>query len=343
MSIEFKKEVVPTSYLDASQGFKEVFQNLEIRTDPLTGRLASIMDFPMRKYSVPKPDLSDFVKRSLEMGCPFCPSNLEKVTPKFPSRILPEGRLNHGEISIFPNNASFAPYCAVAAMGTQHFVEIGKFSPDLLLHAFQACQLFIRKISNYDRRVKYCTINWNYFPPAGGSVIHPHLQPIADYYPVNHFRELLDASRRYQRRNRTVYWSDLIEKEQDLGERFIGKTGRVNWLVSFVPWSRWWDILAVFPGSRPVPDFSDQDWEDFVQGLNRILKFMSDQDYYSFNMTLFSTIDEKNYFWPHAHLTPRFPLPPLGTSDASYIELFLGQTTTAFPPEEVCQQIKQYF
>lgn len=343
MQIEFKKEIVPTRYLDASQGFQEVVQNLEIRTDPLTRRLASVMDFPMRKFKLTKPDLSDFVKRSLEAGCPFCPSNLEKVTPKYPSEIFPEGRLNYEEICIFPNNAAFAPFAAVAALGQEHFVEIDKFPQDLLLHGFQACRLFFKKVSTYNRRIKYCTLNWNYLPPAGGSVIHPHFQPVADYYPVNHFREILEASRRYQRKNRSTYWSDLVDKEKEMGERFIGKSGKVNWLASFVPWSRWWDILAIFPGSRPVPDFSDQDWEDFVEGLTRILKFMGDQNYYSFNMTLFSTIDEKSYFWPHAHITPRFPLPPLGTSDASYIELFLGQTTTAFPPEEICQQIKQYF
>ncbi|MBI4287367.1 MAG: hypothetical protein HY671_02925 [Chloroflexi bacterium] len=343
MTIEFKKETIVTRLLDASRDFQETLSPVETRLDPLTRRRVTVTDTPLRKHKFTRPDVSDLVKRSLEMGCPFCGPNLEKVTPRYPPDIFPEGRLKHREVCVFPNNASFAPFSAVAALGSRHFVEVSEYSQDLVVHGFEACQLFLKRVSEYDRRVKYCTINWNCFPPAGGSIIHPHLQPIADYRPVNRFKELLDASRRYQKKNSTTYWADLLTREKEIGERFIGTTGGINWLVSFAPWSRWWDIVAVFPGPTPVTEMPGQTWHNFAGGLGRVLKFISDQNFYSFNVTLFSAIESTEYFWPHAHVMPRMALPPLGMSDASYIELFHGQIVTSFPPEEVCQQVKQYF
>lgn len=343
MTIEFKKEIITSRMLDASLGFQERTAKVEIRFDPLTGRAAALMDGPMRKYAIAKSDLSELVKRSLDMGCPFCPPNLEKVTPKYPPDIFPDGRLRYEEICIFPNTAAFAPYTAVASLGSQHFIEVGEYSEELLLHGLQACQLFLKRVAAYDRKIKYCTINWNCFPPAGGSIIHPHFQPIADYSPVNHFRKLLDASRNHERRNSGAYWPQLVATEKAAGERFLGMTGEISWLLSFAPWTRWWDAMAIFPGPLGIGDVSAQNWLDFVQGLRRVLRFVAGQNFYSFNMTLFFTIDKKSYFWPHAHFTPRYVLPPLGMSDASYIELFHGQVTSAFPPEDICAQMRPYF
>lgn len=38
----------------------------------------------------------------------------------------------------------------------------------------------------------------------------------------------------------------------------------------------------------------------------------------------------------------KYVLPPVGMSDAFYIELFHGQTTTAYPPEEICRELRVY-
>ncbi|MFQ5826209.1 MAG: hypothetical protein ACE5IA_02525 [Dehalococcoidia bacterium] len=343
MAIEFRKEVSHSRILDPNKNFEETSLRFERRFDPLTQRCIGVFDSPFRNYRPTKPDLSGVIQRSLELGCPFCPDRIEKVTPKYPPDILPEGRLSIGEIRVFPNALNFAPYSGIVVLAAQHFIGIDEFTEEIIAGGFQACQMFLNRIASHDPQVKYLTINWNYLPPAGGSVIHPHLQPAADFFPTNHMREMMEASQRYYMENSSNFWPELIAREKELGERYVGATGAVSWITSFVPRGRYLDVMAILEGGETILTVPQEQWQDFARGLKRVLNYLGELGFYSFNLTMFSVVKREDYFWTHARILPRGPMPPLEVSDCSYLELFHGQVSTAKPPEDTCQELREYF
>jgi galactose-1-phosphate uridylyltransferase len=340
MKIEFKKFSRITRFLDPSTGFQENERPTEIRVDPLTGQTARILFFPIRMLF--KPDLSEIVNRSLEYGCPFCPQMLEMVTPKFPPNITEKERIRKGQAIVFPNMFPYDTYSAVAIFSEEHFKPLNDFMAELMRDGFCAAQEFLAASLNFDRKTRlFCSINWNYMPLAGGSIIHPHLQIIAGESATNYHQTVLRASGEYAMRNGSNYWLDLIEEESKLGERFLGKTGSVSWITSFSP-KGFIDFMAIFEGAATVMDISESDWLDFSRGLSAAMKFLDSKGFYSFNMAIYSGFGE-DHFKTHAKLIPRALLPPMNTSDINYFNTLHNEVLTIFKPEEICADARTFF
>ena len=174
-------------------------------------------------------------------------------------------------------------------------------------------------------------------------MLHPHIQAIAEYTPPTYLVELLQASQQYYQCNATNFWSDLIAKEIELGERYIGTVGNISWLSSFAPKNWFGDVIAIFKGRESFLDLSQQDLEHFSQGLIKFFGYMSEQNLYSFNVSIYSGVGEKEYFWTHARIVPRLTIPPLGASDISCAQLLLGKYCCFVMPEEACRELKGYF
>ena len=94
-----KKETV---MLNPQQDMEERRIPSEIRIDPLTGRSARICHFMKLKWE--RPDF-DAMVAGTEVYCPFCPDKVLEVTPYFSRDILPEGRMQKGDMVLFPNLA----------------------------------------------------------------------------------------------------------------------------------------------------------------------------------------------------------------------------------------------
>ena len=156
----------------------------------------------MDRYVKPeKHDLSEIVARSLRAGCPACPEFIEKVTPKFPPEIAPEGRLHQGEACVFPNIAPYTPYSAVTVPSKKHFIALTEFTEETLVNGFLASQAYLKRVLAHDPEAKYCEIDWNYMPLSGAGLFHPHFQVLSRYSPGRYHGELLEASRGYRQRN----------------------------------------------------------------------------------------------------------------------------------------------
>jgi len=85
------------------------------------------------------------------------------------------------------------------------------------------------------------------------------------------------------------------------------------------------------------------DIDAFSQGLTRVFKYMDDENFYSFNLCLYSGIAKEDAFWTQARIIPRLTAPPLGISDVGNLTL-LGDTRPILrSPELVCQELKAYF
>ena len=341
MTIQFRKESYTFTYLDPRKNFEESPISLEVRFDPLLNRTTQVYGTQMRGYlGLAQPDLKALVEKSRQ-GCPFCPQNLEAVTPQFPPSFWPQGRIVLGEARVFPNMMPYAPYCAIGVFSTRHFYDLPDFTPPLLAHGLAAAQVYFKRVMEFDRRVRYAYLAWNHLPPSGGSIFHPHLQLLASYGPTNRHQEMLQASRRYLEETGQNFWSEFIHKERELGERYLGSRGRVHWLVPFAPKGRFVDVMAVCEGSEGLLEARDQ--EDLAWGLVRVFRYLHDQGFFSFNFSLSMCLQPGEPFFTQARIIPRATLGPMEVSDYSFLELLQDQPGTLKPPEETCRELKEYF
>lgn len=348
MPVEFRRQVLTLEYLDPGQDFQRRSFTLEVRTDPLTKKKGTVFQSPSlfaaRRYAADTNAVAALVEKSLELGCPFCPGVVEKAAPRFTPEFWFEGLIRKGEALVFPNRDLFhAPFTAILILGQQHHLDLPGFTPQLLANGLEAAQVYFRRVADFQPASRYHTVNWNYFPPAGGSIVHSHLQLLGSPVPFNRHAELLEASRRYRRRHRSNFWADLIAAERERGERYIGRTGRVSWLSPFIPRGRLWDVMAVFDGGGSLTELSPQDLRDLAEGMIRVLRFIHDQGQYSFNFSLVSGLPGEDSLWTIAHILPRTTTPPMGMSDCSYLDTLLAYPSTAIAPEQVCQELKGRF
>lgn len=341
MTIEFERKVEFSKLLNPMSNFEEKVFPIEFRTDPLTKDMGILMEFRFKE--VGKPDLSGLIAKSLEIGCPFCPGAVEKVTPKFTPEFFPDGRIKVGEAIVFPNAMPYMPYSALAVVGSQHFIGLGEFNEDTLIDAFLASQIYLKRVAECDPEAKYCVINWNYLPHSSCSQIHSHLQLLAGYFPMTYHKNLLEASQGYHRQNRTNYWSDFIAEEKRLDERYVATVGDTVWLTSFVPRSWQMDVMAVFVGKESILTLSAKDIGNFCFGLKKVFAYMDSKDYYSFNLCIYSGLAGEEQFWTQARLIQRASYPPLDICDASSMRLLLDVMGVMKRPEEVCEELKLYF
>ncbi|RJP71840.1 MAG: hypothetical protein C4532_06945 [Candidatus Abyssobacteria bacterium SURF_17] len=340
MKVRFEKYSRVTKFLDPALNFEENERPTEIRVDPLTGQTSRILHFPMRMLS--KPDLEEIVKRSLEFGCPFCPQMLDMVTPKFTAELTKKERITRGTAVVFPNMFPYDTFSAVTIFSDEHFKPLGDFAPELLHDGFCASQEYL----DAARRARpgsslFYSVNWNYMPLAGGTIIHPHLQLIAGKDGTNYHRAILDASRHYAAQNSSSYWSDLVEEEIRLSERFIARIGKISWLTSFSP-KGFIDIMAIFDRTPTIFEISEADWLDFSRGLSAAMKYLDGYGFYSFNMALYSG-DGEQHFSTLAKLIPRVQLPPMNTSDMNYFNTLHNEVLTIFTPEDICAEVRKFF
>ena len=343
--IEFRKEITYSRVLDPKDN-REVVLTIETRYDPLTGETGTVYDSPLtpfRKIKLPKTDLTPWLQKSKEMGCPFCPGVVEKMTPLYPPQFLPEGRLRVGPVLIFPNPSALAPYCALAVLGEEHFLDLPDFTEDLLAQGITACQVFLRRLRGYDGKLQFCSLNWNYMPPAGASMLHPHLQLMASYTPTNRQRAEERGSSSFYRKYRVPFWSQLVEEEEKRGERFLGWTGRVAWLGSFIPKGMLLDAQAVFPDGVPLPDLDEREVRAFAQGLLRVFRYLAERNIVGFNLSIYSGMAPRVYRWAHARIISRAAWPPMNNSDLNFPAVLHDEPTTASAPEEVARELKAYF
>lgn len=341
MTIEFKKQTEFSKLLNPARNFEEEVFPIEFRTDPLTGDVGAVYEY--RQIKLEKPDFSSLIARSLQRDCPFCPEAIDKLTPRFPKELFPEGRIRVGDSVAFPNAMPYRTYSAITVINNQHFVSLSEFTEDTLISGFLASQIYLKRVAEYDPEAKYCLIIWNYMPPSASSQLHPHLQLFAGYFPLTHHKRLLEASQSYYIQNKTNYWADLVAEEKRLGERYLATIGDTVWLTSFVPRSWLLDVLVVFRKKESALTLSQADIESFCHGLKKVFAYMNDQNFSSFNLCLYSGILGENYFWTQARLIHRLSIPPLDTSDCGSLKLLVDVTTGMRYPERVCQELKSYF
>ena len=338
----FEKKVETCRYLNPLKNFQETEVTLEVRRDGITGTVSRVLPYRgKRKFN--QPDARTYLEKSPESLCPFCPALLDQIAARFTPQICPEGRLTRGRAVLFPNAFPHDAFNTVAVISEKHYLALDELTPEVMRDAFALCLDYFRRIGAARSELSSASINWNYMPPAGGGLIHPHLQTTLGKHPTNFMRRLLVSAQNYAAAAGGNLWRNLLVIEQESGERFIATTGAISWLTAFSPKGMAGEIDFYFKEKTSFFDLTEANFEEMLMGLARIFLYLYVNNYMSFNLSLYATLTPEKNFWVQGKIIPRFEINPLGTSDLNYFEKLHNEIICPVVPEQLCKALQTYF
>jgi UDPglucose--hexose-1-phosphate uridylyltransferase len=298
--IEFRKTVKNAKIRSPLKNFEEDTVAFEYRTDPLTGRnttvIKGMLDY-VGKFLTSETDLLNLLVEKTEVTCPFCPKSVLSKTPMFIKDFYPEGRILCGEATVVPNLLGHAEQSILAILSKKHHLDLDEFTSGLIFDGFKGALKYLSRLMEVDKTVKYPAFAFNYLPPAGSSIFHPHMQILARDRPFYLIDLMLQKSKAYFEANGSSYWSDLVKLEKT-GDRYLFGTEGVEWFVPFAPLRGLNEVQAVVTGKTNFIELGDSQWHGLSEGISKVLKFYHSQGYNSFNIIIASgPMDESlDYF-----------------------------------------------
>jgi galactose-1-phosphate uridylyltransferase len=331
--VQFRREVLTTEILHPAHDFRPVRGEVELRWDPLTGHTSRMVNgvnlLPASSF-----DLEAYARQT-QANCFFCRPRVESATPKFPPAIVATGRIGRGEALLFPNIVTYAQYSSVAIYSAdRHYLPLERMSPELIEDNLATQVEFVSAVMHADPRARWAAINANHMLPSGSSLFHPHTQGAVDTYPTTQQRLLAAVP--------PEDFRGYLVAERRTGERYVGRTGRVEWLASFAPIG-FRELRAFFSDIGSPSQMSAGHIEDLSQGLARALNLYADLGSQSFNAALYGAPPDQRGYLLNLRLVARSNLQPLYRSDATYSERLHGQAMVDSSPEELAGQARERF
>jgi galactose-1-phosphate uridylyltransferase len=252
-------------------------------------------------------------------GCPFCRNTVLEVTPTFSDG----SRIQVGESITFPNLYPFGEGHVVTVITKDHFVET--FS----------CQQIIDALHGQTEALKdsrgYPSINWNFLPSAGASLLHPHMQGMAGSRPSRIVEQYLTACQTYRSNQKKNYW-DAVRQEERVSDRYLFGDEIL------------WSAHAVPIGEREVrgilPIASIDEFECYIdllaRGILEVLSLYRRLGTHAFNMSLFfDAAGEDHGFCAFCSLISRINPNPSSMSDSAFMERMHLEPVILTLPEDL--------
>jgi UDPglucose--hexose-1-phosphate uridylyltransferase len=330
--VELRGERFVAEILDPREGFEPRRSEVEIRRDPLTGRSCRLLPpgcFPAPKHL----DLEQLARRSRE-SCPFCGDRIERLTPRLPPAVWPEGRIRRGQAVLFPNLVPYSRWSSVSIYSAdRHLLPIGSMTPTLIADNLATQVAYIRAVRSHDPGSAWASVNANHFPPSGSSIPHPHLQGSVNPEPTTVQRRLaglpegtLDEYRIAERR----------------GERWIGSTGRVEWMAAFAPAGPA-ELRAFVPGVSCPSGLDDEAVAELARGLSLALALYDRLGFQSFNLACYGLGAGPHDGPVLVRSVARVRYGPQGRSDVMWSEALHEEAATDLWPEAVAERARALF
>jgi galactose-1-phosphate uridylyltransferase len=129
----------------------------------------------------------------------------------------------------------------------------------------------------------YASINWNFLPSAGASLVHPHMQGLADSCPTRIADIYLTASEQYRKKYGRNYWDALREQERASDRYLFGE--EILWSAHAVPVGER-EVRGILPISSldEMENYADL----LARGILEILSLYRELGTYAFNMSVFT-------------------------------------------------------
>jgi UDPglucose--hexose-1-phosphate uridylyltransferase len=179
-AIDFEERDLEARVPDLAAGGTWTRVRLCWRRDPLTGASARILT-GVKLQPASRPDLTELTAKPA--FCPFDIEHPETAAFPFPAELTAEGRIRLGEAVAVPNIMAYATRSAVGIYDPgRHFLDLDDLTPSLVGDALAAMVRRARAVRRLDPAARWSSINGNHLPPAGASLVHPHLQSAHDAY-----------------------------------------------------------------------------------------------------------------------------------------------------------------
>ncbi len=330
--LEFNKKVETARFYDPGED-EEKEMDIEIRSDPLTGKTSRILARPIPESS--NPDMSDVREGDF---CPFCPENIEEVGAEDIEH-LSKGKLRKGEAVLMPNITPYARYSLVIRLAEDHYLPLEDFEAEYFLNGFSLARRYLEKVEGVGKE-RSAFIIMNYLKPAGSSIVHPHMQLLISENKLDYQKRMIREAKEYHKVEGGSYWNELVEREKD-GERYLGNTGEFDWLTAFAP--RGFDHVKGIADENFL-DFEEKELESLSKGIEKVLKGYGTLDHNSFNFSIFiPPLDGKNKYATVIDLITRTNLDKFYRADEFAMPKLMDEAYSDIKPEDLAKEMKEYF
>jgi len=330
--LELRRERLTAEMIDPGTG-EPVHTPIEVRLDPLTGHSSRILPdrglMPASDF-----DLEAFALQT-EPTCPFCPDRVDRLTPRLASRIHPDGRITCGAAILFPNLHAYSSHSSVSIYSPLlHYLPVGEITQELLADNLATQVAFARAVMAAEPQSAWASINANHMLPSGSSLFHPHMQGIVDSHPTTMQRLLADVP--------PQRFDDYLAAERRIGERYLGNTGRIQWLVSFAPIAPA-ELRAFVTGICSPAELDDGLVSELARGLALALSGYAEMGSSSFNCAIYGAPPGTEGYPLNLRLACRSNLKPLYRSDSTFLERLHWEGAVDCAPETVAERLGTRF
>jgi len=330
--LELERTILTAEMLAPDTG-ELISTRVEVRVDPLTGHTSRIL--PNRGLMPPNDfDLEAFAREN-QPRCPFCPDRIERLTPRLAPAIEPDGRIARGEALLFPNLHAYSSHSCVSVYSPRlHYLPLGQFTERLIADNLTAQVAYAKAVMAADPDSRWASINANHMLPSGSSLFHPHLQGVVDSRPTTLQRMLAEVP--------AARFDAYLEAERQSGERALGRTGRVEWLVSFAPIAP--AELRAFVGGVSSPAELDEALiGELAHGLTCAVNAYAELGYESFNLAMYGAPPATAGYPLNLRIACRSNLRPFYRSDSTFLERFHWEGAVDLAPEDVADRLRDRF
>jgi UDPglucose--hexose-1-phosphate uridylyltransferase len=302
---------------------------IDVRIDPLTGHSSRIVPerglMPVNDF-----DLAEFAREN-QPRCPFCPERIESLTPKLPPTIHSEGRIVRGEAVLFPNLHAYSSHSCVSVYSPRrHYLPLEDMTEQLLADNLLTQVAHAQAVIAVEPGARWVSINANHMLPSGSSLFHPHLQGIVDSQPTTVQRMLADVP--------AEQFEEYLRTERRIGERYLGNTGRVQWLVSFAPIAPA-ELRAFIAGLSSPVQLAEDLVGELAHGLALALGAYAEMGFQSFNLAVYGAPPGTDGYPLNLRLACRSNLSAFYRSDSTFLERLHWEAAIDLSPETVAERI----
>jgi galactose-1-phosphate uridylyltransferase len=306
---------------------------VEVRFDPLTGHGSRIL---LDRGLMPASDfdLRAFAEEN-RPRCPFCPERIDHLTPRLSRAIEPQGRITRGEAVLFPNLHAYSSHSSVSVYSPRlHYLPLGEMTERLVGDNLATQVLYANAVMAADPMSRWASINANHMLPSGSSLFHPHLQGIVDSEPTTMQRLLADVP--------PDRFEGYLVAERRSGERHLGNTGRVEWLVSFAPIAPA-ELRAFVAGVASTAELDDALVTELAYGLTAAVQAYAEMGFESFNLATYGAPPGTVGYPLNLRVACRSNLRPFYRSDSTFLERLHWEGAVDLSPERVAEQVRERF
>lgn len=287
---------------------------LQYRTEHLTGLKCRISPDRLKRQI----DQSLFIPSNAN-GCPFCPDAVMTATPTFPDG----NRIIRGESVTFPNLFPFGEGHVVTVLTREHAAVV--FSRQQVVDAL------LSQIEALRMADGYASINWNFLPSAGASIVHPHMQGLSDSCPSRIAEMYIRISDQYRKKQGRNYWDAVREQERSSDRYLFGD--EILWSAHAVPVGE-----REVRGILPISTLEEmENYTDLMgRGILEIISFYRELGTHAFNMTIFFDKSGNDHgFRAFCSMISRINPNPSSTSDSAFMERLHLEPVIMTLPEDL--------